>query len=417
MISRQFFLALGTLALSCVGATPAGLQIAQTPEHESSTVHRSESQWLPSWGTTIQTTEPRNGPPPLSNTTLRQFIWPTLSGQDVRIQLSNEKGSEPVEILQVHVAKAKTQDRPGNSEGLITAATDATFTFDGVQNVAIPAGETRWSDPLRFDLQELELTAISMQFGEGIPSEVTGHPGSRTTSYVASGDWVGAESLKDPETRDRWYFINAVEVMAPSDSYAIAVLGDSITDGYGVLNEFARWPDFLTSAIKNDPKLSRSRSVLNFGMGANNLTVTGEHQDSGVLRFERDVLTRDKIKWLVVLEGINDIVYSNVQAQPLKDAYAEIIEKAHAKGILVYGSPILPTERGPAEIRQEVNDFIRNEAGFDAILHLDKAVDPTGAGILAPQFNNDGLHPNAAGYEAMGKAVDLSLFYDETLKK
>jgi lysophospholipase L1-like esterase len=138
--------------------------------------------------------------------------------------------------------------------------------------------------------------------------------------------------------------------------------------------------------------------------------VSGQYQDSGVVRFRRDVLTRDKIEWLVVLEGINDIVYSNVQAQPIIDAYRQIIQKAHAEGILVYGSPITPN--GSAGVRAEVNQWIRTSGEFDQIIDFEAAIqDPNNLNSIAPMFNNDGLHPSIAGYEAMGNAVDLSLFY------
>jgi lysophospholipase L1-like esterase len=372
-------------------------------------------EWLPSWATTIQSTEPNNLPPALAGNTLRQFVWPTVSGSEIRIQLSNEKGSSPVDIQKVQIARALTSGNPGNSGGEIATATDTAFTFGGQANVTIAAGETVWSDALLFSLEEIELTSVSMQFGASVPPEITGHPGARTTSYIANGDGVSQQGLAGAQTRDRWYFINAIEVMAPANAYAIAVLGDSITDGYGILNAFARWPDFMTLALQDDAQLADTRSVLNFGMGANNLTVSGQYQDAGVVRFERDVLTRDKIKWLVVLEGINDIVYSNVQAQPIINAYQQIIDKAHEKGILVYGSPILPN--GSAGVRAEVNDWVRTSGAFDAVINLDAAVaDPNNTNSILPVYNNDGLHPSAAGYEAMGNAVDLSLFYDSTLQ-
>lgn len=375
----------------------------------------TDMEWLPSWATTIQSTEPDNLPPSLNDNTLRQFVWPTVSGSEIRIQLSNERGASAVDIQKVHIAMAATSGNPGDSGGQIDTSTDAAFTFSGMESVTIPAGETVWSDSLSFPLAEIELTAITMQFGSNVPSAITGHPGARTTSYIASGDAV-AQAGVSGETRDRWYFIDAIEVMAPANAYAIAVLGDSITDGYGVLNEFARWPDFMTLKIQDDANIADTRSVLNFGMGANNLTSSGDYQDSGVVRFGRDVLKRDKIKWLIVLEGINDIVYANVQAQPIIDAYQEIIDQGHAKGILVYGSPMTPTDQGSASVRNTVNDWIRTSGAFDAVIELDKAVDPNDTGTIASQLNNDGLHPNTAGYEAMGNAVDLSLFYDATLQ-
>jgi lysophospholipase L1-like esterase len=368
-------------------------------------------EWVPSWATTIQSTEPNNLPPALNGNTLRQFVWPTLSGREIRIQLSNQRGSTPVDIQKVHIAKALTQADPGNSAGQIDAATDVAFTFGGAPNVTIPAGEAVWSDPVVFELKEIELTAITMQLGATIPPEITGHPGARTTSYIATGDVVAQQAITG-ETRDRWYFINAIEVMARDDAFAIAVLGDSITDGYGVLNRFGRWTDQLTRALQNDAQLADTRTVLNFGMGANNLTVSGQYQDSGVVRFGRDVVPRDKIKWLIVLEGTNDIIYSGVQAPAIIAAYQQIIQSAHAEGILVYGSPITPTNQGDAAIRAQVNEWIRTSGEFDHVIDFAAAIgDPNDPNAILPMYNNDGLHPNLAGYEAMGNAVDLSLFY------
>ncbi len=366
-----------------------------------------EPQWLPSWATTIQQTEERNLPPPLEGTTLRQFVWPTFPGDQVRVRLSNEKGTSPVELAKVHLAMARTMEDPGNSNGEIDTATDTPLTFAGAADVTIAAGETVWSDPVAFELRERELTAITMQFTEMVPEEITGHPGSRTTSYIAAGDQVASEAITGSETRDRWYFIDDIEVMAPADAYSIAVLGDSITDGYGILNDFARWPDFLTLAVEDDPRLADSRSVLNFGMGANFLARDTDGQDAGVVRFERDVLGRDKVKWLIVMEGVNDL-NAGEAAQPLIDAFQSIIDRAHEKGIFVYGSPITPCAGCGA--RLEVNEWIRNSGAFDAIVDLAGPV--SNGEDWNPTFQNDGLHPNRAGYEAMGRSIDLSLFYE-----
>ena len=366
-------------------------------------------EWLPSWATTIQRTEPNNLPPALGNATLRQFVWPTVSGRQIRIQLSNEKGSSAIEVQKVHIARALTANNPGNSNGQIDSATDAAFLFGGAASVTIPAGQTVWSDARDFPLEELQLTAVTMLFGNAVPPEITGHPGARETSYILNGDAVAQQALTGAQTRDRWYFINAIEVMAPSDAFAIAALGDSITDGYGVLNQFARWTDFLTLALQQDPAVADNRSVLNFGMGANALTSSSTYQDAGVLRFERDVLTRDKIKWLIVLEGINDI-RANVQAQPIIDAYQQIIDRSHEKGILVYGATITPN--GASAVRTAVNDWIRNSGEFDQVLDFDAVIrDPSNVNGILPMYDNDGLHPSIAGYEAMGNSVDLSLFY------
>jgi lysophospholipase L1-like esterase len=373
---------------------------------------------VPSWATTIQSLEvekPDHVPPSLPGNTLRQFIWPTLSGGQVRIQLSNEKGAEPLDVAKVHIALAKTAADANNSNGEVDPSTDAAFTFSGMPNVTIPAGMTVWSDGIDFSLEHVKLTAISIQFGQSIPTNITNHPGSRTTSYFATGDAVATGAMNGGETRDRWYFINALEVMAPADASAIACLGDSITDGYGVLNKFARWTDALTLAIKADPTIASKRSVLNFGMGANELTASSTYQDSGLVRFERDVLTRDKVKYLIVLEGVNDINNTArtppVTAQTLTDAYGEIVEQARAKGIKVWVSPLTPMNAANS-MRDAVNAAVRAADYYDTGIDFDIAIRETGnPNNTQAAFKNDALHPSDVGYKAMGDSIDLTLFY------
>jgi len=361
----------------------------------------------------MQLTEPDNNPPPpgLANNTLRQFVWPTVSGSQIRIQLSNERGDVPVDIAEVHIAKAKTESDPYDSLGQIDATTDAAFTFAGASSVSIPVGETVWSDPLDFPLQEVTLTAISMLFGATVPAEVTGHPGARTMSYVASGDAVSEEALANAGTKERWYFINAIEVMAPPDAFAIALLGDSITDGYGTLNDFSRWSDFLTLALEEDPVLAGKRAVLNFGMGGNTLTTATQYQDSGLDRFARDVLGRDKIKWLIVLEGVNDIT-SSVQAGTITGAYQSIIDEAEAAGIEVFVSPLTPMNAQNSPVRGTMNDWIRASQNYNPGVDFDLVLrDPVSPDSTLAVYKNDDLHPSKAGYQAMAESIDLTLFY------
>lgn len=408
----------GTVAAGGSTSGDGGTSTGGTTASTTTTASGTE-EWVPSWATTIQRTETNNLPPALGGNTLRQFVWPTLSGSKIRIQLSNERGNGPVDIKKVHIAMAKGTSSTASSGGIDTA-TDKEFLFKGAAAVTIPKGETVWSDELAFDLQEVKLTAISMQFGTTVPSDVTGHPGARTTSFVTSGDAVAKETLSGGETRKRWYFINAIEVMAPADVVAIAAFGDSITDGYGVDDVFSRWPDYLTLALKKDATLAKTRSVLNFGMGANNLTVSGADQDSGLVRFERDVLKRDKVKYVVFLQGVNDILYSNVQAQPIVDACKKIVSQAKAKGIKVYGSPILPLDKTAAKvnaakdtIRKSVNSSLRTGNIFDQVIDFEKLLGGAeDATIFLSQYQNkdEGPHPNIAGYEAMGNFVDLALF-------
>lgn len=370
-------------------------------------------EWLPSWATTIQGYESEKADhqpaKPLPNNTLRQFVWPTFTGGHVRIQLSNEKGASALQIQKVHIALARTGSDPGNSMGAIDTASDQALTFGGSAGVSVPAGQTVWSDGVDFPLEAMKLTAITIQFGGMVPTELTTHPGARTTSYFSDGDTVAQESPgSGAGTRDRWYFINAIEVMAPPDAFALAALGDSITDGYGILNKFQRWTDYLTVRIQADQNLKNKVSVLNFGMGANNLTSSSVDMDAGKDRFRRDVLTRPKVKWVIVLEGVNDI-NGGVQANTIINAYKEIVEGGHDQGIKIFGSPITPMGSNNST-RNTVNQSVRTEGYFDAIVDFDAAIRDAGnQHNIASMYNNDGLHPSAAGYEKMAAEVDLGL--------
>lgn len=367
--------------------------------------------WLPSWATSMQGYESSKAdhqpPIALSGNTLRQFVYPTFDGTEVRIQLSNIKGEGPLDIEKVHIAQPSTA-------GGIDVTSDVPFTFSGAEGVTIPAGQTVISDDVSFGLERGTLVALSIQFGQAVPAELTTHPGARTTSYFAAGDSVSSSTIEN-QTRERWYFIEALEVLAPAGSGAIACLGDSITDGYGVVNAFERWTDALTIAIGADPTLSDQISVLNFGVGANQLTQSSEDQDAGRLRFTRDVLSRDTIKWLILLEGVNDI-NANVQAEPIIDAYQEIISAAQTAGIKVYISPITPLGSDNA-VRNGVNTWIRThgtDGTFSGVIDFDAVLrDAQNPHVLAmPYRRDDGdmLHPSLSGYAAMGASVDLDLF-------
>jgi lysophospholipase L1-like esterase len=370
-------------------------------------------EWLPSWATTIQGYESDKADhqpaKPLPNNTLRQFVWPTFSGGQVRVQLSNEKGAQPLQIQKVHIALAKTAGDPGNSMGAVDAASSKPLTFSGAATVTVPAGQTVWSDGVDFPLEAMKLTALTIQFGAMVPTELTTHPGARTTSYFSDGDTVAQETPgSGAGTRDRWYFINAIEVMAPADAFALAALGDSITDGYGILNKFERWTDFLTVRIQADATLKNKVSVLNFGMGANNLTSSSVDMDAGKDRFRRDVLTRPKVKWVIVLEGVNDI-NGGVQSGTIVQAYKDIVMGGHEMGIKIFGSPITPMGSNNS-VRTSVNQSVRTEGYFDAIVDFDAAIRDSGnQNNIASMYNNDGLHPSAAGYEKMAAEVDLAL--------
>lgn len=381
----------------------------------------SEATWIGAWGTAPQLSEDGtnnssdNRPPTsLVNNTLRQVIFPTLSGTKVRLELSNGWGGGSLEIKSVHLAKA-------GSAGAIEAGSDTPLTFGGQASVTIPDKETVMSDPVDFPLTALSRVAISMQLGANVPNGFTGHPGSRTDSYIVTGDAVSSATLTSPTTTQHWYYITKLETQTTApDSGAIVAFGDSITDGRGstvpTANLDQRWTDYLARRLQANAG-TKSVSVLNMGIGGNQVLGMGLGP-SGKDRFARDVLGQSGVKWLIVLHGINDIDAS-ASAQAITDAYQSFIDQAHAADIKVYGVPLLPfggssyASKGDAAARHDqVNEWIRAPGHFDAVIDLEDAVKAPNSNpaALKESFENDGLHPTAALYEAMGGAIDLSLF-------
>jgi len=370
-------------------------------------------KWVGTWGASPQLTEPDNNPPEpgLADNTLRQFAYVSLGGDQLRLQISNEFGDGPVTLKAVHVAQVK-------SAPAIEESTDVAVAFSGSSDVTIPAGEAVYSDPFEFRLAEQSTVAVTMHFGD-VPSGITGHPGSRTTSYLATGEALTVETLPEGKATEHWYYLSRIEVMAPASAAAVVALGDSLTDGRGsTTNGNDRWPDALSRRLRANPATSLV-GVINAGIGGNAL-VAGGLGPTVRQRFDRDVLSQSGVRWVIVLAGVNDIGGSSSPnvAKNLIAAYQGFLDKAHAEGVLVYGVPILPfggssydsTEH--EQFRQEVNDWILNGGGFDAALDLATVVaDPTDPLRLSPAYDSgDNLHLNPAGYQAMADAIDLSLF-------
>jgi lysophospholipase L1-like esterase len=376
----------------------------------SSAGNTGEPHWVGTWATGNQVTEPNNLPPApgLANATLRQVVRVSIGGRKLRVKLSNEYGTSPVTLSGVHVAKAGM----GSS---IDTSTDVALTFAGSPAVTIPAQMTATSDPFDFVLEPLGKVALTIAFGAQ-SGDVTGHPGSRTTSYLQSGNQLSAPALSGATT-DHWYFISGIDVMAEAPSGAVAILGDSITDGRGsTTNGNDRWPDRLAERLQADP-LKRHIAVLNLGIGGNTLTMGGLGP-SALARFESQVLAQSGVRWVVVLEGIND-VGTGVSTSVLTAALQTLIDQAHAVTLPIYGVPLLPFAGNtmydlPAnqQVRSEVNAWIRQPGHFDRVLPLDEAVsDGQAPPALQKAYDSgDFLHLNPAGYERMAAALDLSVF-------
>jgi lysophospholipase L1-like esterase len=358
------------------------------------------------------------------NTTLRQLVRMTLGGSRVRLRISNVFGRSPLTISGVHVARAVSKD-----SSRIDPASDRSVTFAGSRTVTIPAGAEYVSDPVALPVPALTTLAVSVHLAD-VPKLETSHPGSRATSYFVPGDRLSAPELGGAATTDRWYFISGVDVEAARPLAAIAVLGDSITDGHGVaLNSDTRWPDYLANRLQSSPA-THSLGVLNAGIGGNRMLEDGLGPNA-VARFDRDALARDGVKYLIILEGVNDlgVLTRDAPASPeahrtlvhrMLAAYAQIIARAHDRGIKVIAGTIMPFAASgyyhppaPTEAdRAIVNAWLRAPGHADAVIDFDGIMrDPAHPERLRPDVDSgDGLHPSAAGYRLMGYSIPLSLF-------
>ena len=382
----------------------------------------ASGHWVGTWGCGPQLTEPGNLPPaPLAYSTLRQFVHTTIGGQHLRVRFSNAYGTNAVVIQSAHVALAGGPLT--NLTGAIDPTTDKTLTFHGGTSVTLPPGEVVLSDPCDFTLPTLTNLAVSIYFGNISATTINGHPGSRTTSYIQSGNVVSAVSLPSAATTLHWYIITGVEVLADSSARAVVTLGDSITDGRGPAdNVNNRWPDFFAARLATNAPTA-GVGVLNMGIGAN--AVFGGNGPAGVNRFDRDVLYQNGARWVIVFFGVNDIGgggSSMTTATNLVTTFAQWANQAHARGMLAYGATITPfggngyyTPLHEQE-RQYVNAWIRTNTVYDGLIDFDLAVrDPVTltnfqAAFYAGPYANDWLHMNAAGYQTMAQAIDLSLF-------
>jgi len=364
--------------------------------------------------------------PKVANQTLREIIHTTIGGKKVRIRVSNLFGTTSLTIGAAHIAVRDT------GSGIV-AATDHALTFGGRPFMAIPPGATILSDAVDMEVPAHTDLAVSI-FVPDAMTEMTGHWSAQQTSYIsAAGNFVAAPVLTNPTEVGSWILLSAVEVFAPEEDFAIAALGDSITDGaWSTSNANHRWPDFLEERLA---AAGKHIAVLNDGIGGNRILHDGygegtPYGPSALERFDRDVLSAPGVKYLIVLEGINDFGHGQasdgpghemVSATDVIAGLQQIIERAHEKGLTVIGCTLTPfaVAKSPGYYspekdakRHAVNEWIRTSGKFDAVVDFDKATqDPQNPSQFLPAYDSgDHLHPGDAGYKAMGAAVDLALF-------
>jgi lysophospholipase L1-like esterase len=372
------------------------------------------AHWVGTWAT-APVAEPNPNHDFAQDTTLRQIVHVSLGGTRVRVVLTNELGTESLTIGGATVALPATGGATHSASVL---------TFSGRPTIVIPAGANAVSDPVDLVLVPLSDLAVTIFVPAQPLTTLTRHELALQTSYQAAGNQLTAATFTDGHPVTTWTFLKDVEVDAPS-SAAVVTLGDSITDGaLSTPSANATWPDILAQRLHANPS-TRNLGLLNEGINGNRVL----HDDWGpnaLSRFDRDVLAQPGVKFLIILEGINDIgqaynpggAHDVVSAADLIAGFSQLATRAHTHGIKVFGATITPyvgagyaSPAGEA-MRQAVNQWIRTSAELDGFIDFDKATsDPANPASLAPaKDSGDRLHPNDAGYKAMGNAIDLKLF-------
>ncbi len=403
---------LRTCLIAFVAFTSASLALA---------LAAADNKWVASWVSAQQLTEPHNMPPApgLADRTLRQIIEPTLAGNRLRLTFSNAYGDAPLHLSAVHVARSA-----GGSA--IVANTDTALTFNGSPSVTILPGTSMIADDVAFDVTPFVNLAVTVHV-TAVPENLTGHPGSRTTSFIVPGNAVSAPDLADAVRTEHWYLLADLQVLAAPEASAIVIIGDSITDGRGsITDQNNRWPNLLARRLHANPATAHL-AVLNQGAGGGRVLRDGLGT-SALGRFDRDVIAIPGVRTLIIFEGVNDLgtaVGARTRGQPhataadLIAAYQQMIVRAHAHGIRVIGATIMPfagfksydTPESEAD-RQAVNEWIRNSGAFDGVIDFDAITrDPDHPGKLSTAIDGgDHLHPSSEGYRLMAEAIDLSLF-------
>ena len=372
--------------------------------------------WVDAWSAA-----PDSAGPLLKAQTVRQMVRPSVGGSEARIRLSNLFGSASLTVGSVHVAR--------HAKGsAIVPGSDHAVLFNGKHSVTMATGKSVLSDPVAMDINPLEELAVSIYVPVNtVDSASTIHSAGMATAYITeSGDATAAVDFPSSEVSGSRFLLNDVEI-AGTAKHTIVAFGDSITDGVGsTLDANQRWPDLLASRLQADPKLS-AIGVANSGIGGNRI-LHDQFGPSALSRFDRDALEKPGVRWIVLMEGINDVGNSDsaivandkLSAQQIIGGMQTLIARTHARNIKIYGATLTPfggaawpyhTAAGETQ-RQAINTWIRQSGAFDGVVDFDMAIrDPSHPQQMRSAFDSgDHLHPNSAGYRAMAAAVDLNAF-------
>lgn len=414
------FFTLGTALVSalagCANAVPV-----------TSLVERQEGyKWVDTWTSMQQIVEPNNLPPApftgdsqFQDATIRQTLHMSIGAPRIRIQISNYHGTTDLPITAASIALPE-----GGKAGVggIQTNTLKPLTFsNGAASITIPRGQVAYTDAIDYEVKPQSMISVSLYLRNGQQGQtITGHPGSRTTSWMQMGNQVNAANVNGGSTA-HWYFLSGVEAWSPPNTSALHILGDSITDGRGSTdNANNRWPDLLIARMQQagitkigvNNQAAGGNRVLNDGLGP-----------SLISRYKRDSIERQGSKYVMVFEGVNDIGTAGMDAgtqqstgDQLIRAFTQITQDAKRAGRKTFGATITPLGTGYTggsreQTRQRVNNWIKTSGAFDVVIDFDAAVrDPNNPARLRQQFDGsgDGLHPNVAGFQAMADLFPLA---------
>jgi lysophospholipase L1-like esterase len=375
-----------------------------------------QPHWVGTWASAV-TRQGEKDTNNYGNTTVRDFVRVSLGGNLIRLRLSNEYGATSLLLGGVHVAL-------NGGGGKIKPETDHAVTFGGQPTVFIPPGAFVLSDPIAMSVPPLGELAVSIFLPEQTMPVLTFHALGNATTYHGKGNGLSAVELDTPTRSASWMLLCGVDVDAPGAA-AVVTLGDSITDGaHSTANKDQRWPDILANRLHAD-KATQNIAVLNEGISGNRILHDGTGP-AALARFDRDVLGQSGVKYLIILEGINDIGHTmaprnaedNTNAQQIIWGLQQLVTRAHIHGIKVYGATLTPyvgakyQDANGEQMRETVNQWIRTSGAFDAVIDFEKVTkDPAHPDQFLPAYESgDHLHPSDSGYSAMGDSINLSLF-------
>ncbi len=402
---------LSVLLLFCLwAATVSRASAAAPPDH-----------WVGTWAASpLAGKNPggKFGAPGAAGTTLREIVHLSLGGPSLRVILTNEFGLEPLTIGAAQVALSS--DASG-----ITAGSATPLTFGGRPSIVIPPGALAVSDPAALKAAPFADLAVSLFLPDQPVNQLTFHPFADQTNYLVPGNVVSAASLDAPQRFFSWDFLKGVDVTSGGNGASIVAFGDSITDGaHSTRDANARWPDVLARRLQADKKTAQL-GVVNEGIGGNRIL----HDNTGpsaLARFDRDVIAQAGVRYVILMEGINDIGHATdphkpfdvVTADDLIAGLSQLATRAHTHGIKVIGATLTPfvgakyQSAAGETMRETINQWIRTTPQLDGVIDFDKTTqDPANpAAYLPADDSGDHLHPKDAGYKAMGESIDLKLF-------